>query len=247
MVVQRAADGSLNSIMQIDRDITERRQLERERERLMLESDRQRDRERIGMDLHDGIIQSIYAVTLGLEATAEDVVKDGEAAQEGLNAAIDQLSDIIRDIRSYIFELRPSRFSSDLSESLEEMVRDFGKGATMQVQAQIDHGLPALSEDARAMLFHIAREALTNARKHARASSVSLALRNHADVVRLEVHDDGIGFDTDASPLDEQHGLRNMRLRAAGIGAGLNIRSGGGKGTTIVVELPLGEREKATS
>jgi PAS domain S-box-containing protein len=246
MVVQRAADGSVQSIMQIDRDITERRQLERERERLRMEAERQHDRERIGMDLHDGIIQSIYAVTLGLEAVAEDVARDPDVALQGLNAAIDQLGDVIKDIRSYIFELRPSRFSSDLSESLGEMVRDFEKGATMQVRAQIDRSMPMLSEDERAMLFHIAREALTNARKHARASCVDLALRNHADVVRLEVRDDGIGFDSDASPLEEQQGLRNMRLRAAAIGAELTIKSGGGKGTTIMVALPLGEREGST-
>jgi PAS domain S-box-containing protein len=247
MVVQRTSDGTPASIMEIDRDITERRQLERDREQLLLESDRQQDRERIGMDLHDGIIQSIYAVSLGLEAAAEDIMKDQGAAQDGVNAAIDQLSDVIRDVRSYIFELRPSRFSSDLSESFEEMIRDFQKGASMRIDAQIDQPLPALTEEARAMLFHIAREALTNARKHAAPASVRIALLNHDDAIRLEVEDDGCGFDTSAPQRDERRGLRNMQMRALANGAEFNVRSGVGVGTAIAVVLPFGEGEGPAS
>jgi PAS domain S-box-containing protein len=243
MVAQRASDGSLASVMEIDRDITERRQLERDRARLMLESDRQQDRERIGMDLHDGIIQSIYAVSLGLEAAAEDIAADPAAAQAGVNAAMDQLSDVIRDVRSYIFELRPSRFSADLGESFEEMVRDFEKGAPMRVDSSIERSLPELTEDQRAMLFHIAREALTNARKHANPGSVRIALVNHDDHVRLEVCDDGDGFDTGADQREDHRGLRNMQVRAAAVGAEFSITSAEGAGTSVVVVLPLGKAE----
>jgi PAS domain S-box-containing protein len=245
MVVQRGPDGSFSSIMEIDRDITERQQLERDRERLLLESDRQQDRERIGMDLHDGIIQSIYAVSLGLEAAAEDIMKDPAAAQSGVNTAMDQLSVVIRDVRSYIFELRPSRFSSDLSESFEEMLRDFEKGASMHVVAEIQSPLPALTEDQRAMLFHIAREALTNARKHAAPSWVRVALQHSDHAVRLEVKDDGRGFNTSVQQQEERRGLRNMKMRADTNGAALSIESGPNAGTTIVVELPVAEDGRA--
>jgi PAS domain S-box-containing protein len=241
MVVQRAPDGSPASIMEIDRDMTERRQLERDRERLLVESERQRDRERIGMDLHDGIIQSIYAVSLGLEAAAEDVTSDPNAALEGVNTAMDRLSDVIRDVRSYIFELRPSRYSPDLADSFEELARDFEQGGAMQVEAQIDPALPVLPEQARAMLFHIAREALTNTRKHADASSVRIALERQHGTVRMEICDDGKGFDAGVARGDEQRGLRNMRTRAASVGAELSVDSRAGSGTTIVVVLPVTE------
>jgi len=247
MVAQRGATGSIDSIMQIDRDITERRQLERERQRLLVESDRQQDRERIGMDLHDGIIQQIYAVSLGLEAAAEDIGRNPDAASAALNAAIDQLADIIRDIRSYIFELRPSRFSADLAGSLHDMVREFERGAAMQVVAEIDHELPPLNEDERAMLFHIAREALTNARKHARPSCVRIALRNGGDALCLEVEDDGRGFDTKAERRDEHQGLRNMHARAAAIGAALSVESGAARGTRVAVTLPLRKPERIST
>jgi PAS domain S-box-containing protein len=247
MVVQRSSDGSPASIMHINRDITERRQLERDRERLLVESERQEDRERIGMDLHDGIIQSIYAVSLGLEAAAEDITKDPAAAQAGVNTAMDQLSDVIRDVRSYIFELRPSRFSSDLSESFEEMVRDFEKGASMKVETEIHRPLHWLTEEERAMFFHIAREALTNARKHANASSVRIALQDGEEAVRLEVRDDGRGFDTAATQQEEHRGLRNMRIRADTIGAEFRVESESGVGTAIIVVLPLRNRERANT
>jgi PAS domain S-box-containing protein len=243
MVVQRAGDGSIASIMEIDRDVTERRQLERDRELLLVESERQQDRERIGMDLHDGIIQSIYAVSLGLEAAAEDIRKDPEAALTGVNVAIDQLSDVIRDVRSYIFELRPSRFSADLGESLEEMVRDFEKGSTVSVEAAIDRTLPVLTEDARATLFHIAREALTNARKHASASSIRLALQTDGDVLSLQIQDNGKGFEPAVARREEQRGLRNMHTRAASVGAHLSIKSAAGAGTAITVTLPIRKDE----
>jgi PAS domain S-box-containing protein len=247
IVVQRAPDGTLNSIMEINRDITERRQLERDRERLLLESDRQQDRERIGMDLHDGIIQSIYAVSLGLEAAAEDVASEPEAAQRAVNTAIDQLGDVIRDVRSYIFELRPSRFSSDLGESFEEMIRDFEKGASMRVESHIEKPLPELAEDECAMLFHIAREALTNARKHANASVVRIGLRREGERVRLTVEDDGAGFDATARHVEDRRGLRNMQMRATTIGAEFKLESTPGAGTMIAVHLPIGERERVGS
>jgi PAS domain S-box-containing protein len=239
MVVQRGADGSTGSIMEINRDITERRQLERDRELLLLESERQEDRERIGMDLHDGIIQSIYAVSLGLEAAAEDISTDPQTARSGVNAAIDQLGDVIRDVRSYIFELRPSRFSANLGEALEDMVRDFEKGSSVNVNARIDGTLPVLTEDASAMLFHIAREALTNARKHASATSIRVTLQDFGDVLSLQIEDDGDGFDTERPRAEAQRGLRNMRARAASMGGDLSIKSAPGAGSTIAVTIPI--------
>jgi PAS domain S-box-containing protein len=246
MVIQRTADGSPASIMQIDRDITDRRLLERDRERLLIETERIQDRERIGMDLHDGIIQSIYAVSLGLEAVAEDIGRDPEAAQEGLNTAMDQLGDVIRDVRSYIFELRPSRFTPNLAESFDDMIRDFEKSTSMRVEPDIDRHLPQLGEDARAMLFHIAREALTNARKHANPTWIRIVLRGESGHVRLEIQDNGRGFDTQEGRAAEHRGLRNMNARAAASGAALTIKSAPAKGTTVMVELSVNAPERST-
>jgi PAS domain S-box-containing protein len=239
MVVRRSPDGSPTAIMHINRDMTERRQIERDRERLLIEAERSEDRERIGMDLHDGIIQSIYAVSLGLEAVADDIAKDPKAAETGLNTAMDQLGDVIRDVRSYIFELRPSRFTPDLAESFNDMIRDFEKSTSMRVESDIDRDLPQLGEEERAMLFHIAREALTNARRHANPKWTKIALQAQPGHVRLEIQDDGRGFDTAEGWSDEHRGLQNMNARAAASSAELTIKSAPGQGTIVIVDLPV--------
>jgi signal transduction histidine kinase len=100
-----------------------------------------------------------------------------------------------------------------------------------------------LTEDARAMLFHIAREALTNARKHASASSIRFALRYDDHALSLEIRDDGKGFEPAAAHREEQRGLRNMRTRAVAIGAQLNVTSASDAGTAITVTLPIANEE----
>ena len=93
--------------MAIVRDISDRRRLEAEREHLRAIADREQERQRIAMNLHDGVIQSIYAAALNLEMAAEDVKNKPDEAVSEINRAIDQLNDTIRDLRVYILDLRP--------------------------------------------------------------------------------------------------------------------------------------------
>jgi signal transduction histidine kinase len=197
-----------------------------------------RERERIGMDLHDGTIQSIYAVSLGLESAIEDAGASPDAVA-AMNAAIEQLNDVIRDVRSYIFELRPAKLSYDLSESLVSMIDEFRDNSQVAVHVDIAPALPPLDEDQRAAVFHITREALVNARKHAQASKVAVALRARAGSLALSIEDDGQGFDPSAAVADHHEGTRNMATRARVVGGNFSIKSAPGSGTRIEVELPL--------
>ena len=164
-------------VTSVIRDVTERKQLEEERNRLIAEQETERERQRIGMDLHDGVIQSIYAVGLNLEAAAEDVREHPDEVRGRLNRAIDQLNDTIADIRSYIFELRPTRLDGDLAESLSGLTDEFRVNSLVEVRLDLPAELPQLTADARSALFHIAQEALSNVRKHARATSAAVTLR----------------------------------------------------------------------
>jgi signal transduction histidine kinase len=196
-----------------------------------------RERERIGMDLHDGIIQSIYAVGLGLESVAEDISDEPRLAREGLETAIEHLNGVIRDVRSYIFELRPARLTEDLGASLANLVEDFRVNSLIEAAAQIAEPLPALSETQRLGLFHVAKEALVNARKHANATSVNLSLDAIDGMIQMHVRDNGRGFDLSPGLSAEHRGLLNMASRAREAGGTLSVESTPGSGTTVTMVI----------
>jgi signal transduction histidine kinase len=198
------------------------------------------ERERIGMDLHDGIIQSIYAVGLTLDYTRLLMRDSAEKAGARLEQAIDGLNAIIRDIRSYILDLQPSRISTDdLVEALTRLVREFKANTLVETELQIDSGaLHDLGRQERTALFLITQEALANTAKHAQASHVQVSLRSGSDAVILQIADNGRGFVAGPSAGPLGHGLSNMGERARAVGGGLDVESGPGKGTTVTVRLP---------
>jgi PAS domain S-box-containing protein len=230
-------DGRL--VMASVRDVTERHRLAVERDRLRAEMELRHDRDRIAMDLHDGIIQSLYAVGLGLEV-AVDQLEDGPAdARDQVDRSIEQLSRVVQDIRHYIYELRPTQFNGDLAGSLQALAREFGVASGLDVDLQLPAALPAdIGQETALAALHIAQEALTNAGKHAEASRVSLRLALCGDRVELEMTDDGRGFDL--REFSEEHrGLRNMRLRSELVGGEFRVASRSGTGTTISVSMPV--------
>lgn len=203
------------------------------------------ERERIGMDLHDGIIQSIYAVGLTLEHGAmlmDDTPDQQKDAREMIQRAIDGLNQIIRDIRNYILDLRPQRMRPyDLVGSLRRMVEEFRANAlvdiTLDVPADVGEDL---GEEVSTAIFLITQEALANAAKHADATTLSVQVnrldRGH---IMLTVKDDGTGFDETDTEAIIGHGLSNMQLRANAVGGQLHIRSAQDEGTTITAILPV--------
>jgi PAS domain S-box-containing protein len=230
-------DGRL--VMASVRDVTERHRLAVERDRLRAEMGLRQDRDRIAMDLHDGIIQSLYAVGLGLEVAVDELTDGPADARDQVDRSIEQLSRVVQDIRHYIYELRPTQFNGDLVGSLQALARDFGAASALDVDLQIPAALPAdVGQETALAVLHIAQEALTNAGKHAQASRVSLRLVLRDERIELEVTDDGHGFEL--REFSEEHrGLRNMRLRCELVGGAFRVASRSGAGTTISVSMPL--------
>jgi signal transduction histidine kinase len=205
------------------------------------------ERDRIGMDLHDGIIQSIYAVGLILEYCNLLLDEDPSSAKGKLNQAISSLNEVIRDIRNYILDLRPQRFQGkDLPGGLFELIRAFRVNTLLQADLHIEsEGDLGLMQGQASGLFHIAQEALANVAKHARARAVSVVLSRDGSQVTLVVKDNGRGFDPSRVAAYEGHGLRNMEARTRMLGGRLSVESEPGKGTTVKVSVPietLGER-----
>jgi signal transduction histidine kinase len=197
------------------------------------------ERERIGMDLHDGVIQSLYATGLKLESCLEDVGSNPALVAPELEKAIDQLNQVIADIRSYIFQLRPGMLAdADLAGAIGGLLRHLQVNALLGVKLIEEPGAcQGLSDEQTTALFLIAQEALTNVRRHAGASQVSVALTCNDGSFTMTLSDDGAGF----GPGDATggQGLRNMRERAEKLGGDLDVQSTDGGGSRISVVVPL--------
>lgn len=198
------------------------------------------ERSRIGMDLHDGVIQSIYAVGLTLESAQMILEETPDNARELLNQGIAGLNDAIRDIRNFILDLRPRRFEADLIAGIARLVREFQANAMVEVDVTVPEELSdSISPAVNQAVFLTAQEALANIARHARASCVGLDLDRDADSISLKVTDDGQGFDLQQQDQTVGHGLANMRARAEELGGSFVVISEPGQGTTIELQLPL--------
>lgn len=198
------------------------------------------ERERIGMDLHDGIIQSIYAVGLSLELGRIVLEENSDEARAHISSAIAGLDSIIRDIRSYIMDLQPARIQDEpLSAALGRLVREFRANTLVQVNLEVASAVEeGLADTSRLALFHITQEALANVAKHAHASSVTVDLSRLHDRVVLCVADDGTGFDSGKVGGIPGHGLSNMAVRARSLGGDLTVVSAPGEGTRVRAVIP---------
>ena len=198
------------------------------------------ERSRIGMDLHDGVIQSIYAVGLTLESAQMILGEKPDEARELLNQSIAGLNDAIRDIRNFILDLRPRRFEGDLTTGIARLVREFQANALIEVDVAGPEELKdSIPPDVSQAVFLTAQEALANIARHARATSVSVELNRDADSIWLNVSDDGQGFDIQLKDQTVGHGLANMRARAEELGGSFEVESVIEQGTSIRLRLPV--------
>ena len=195
------------------------------------------ERDRIGRDLHDGIIQSLYGVSLSLEDVPDIMAGAPAEAEARVDAAIESLQTSIRELRNFIYGLRPETFDgSDVPTGIIGLAEQFRYNTLIEIDVQVDPEATAgLSRERGAELLHLVREALSNAARHARARHLSIALSRTAGGPSLVIADDGQGFDADAPAAAGHHGLANMRARATAIGAVLRIESRPGEGTRIIV------------
>lgn len=216
------------------RDVQERQRLEQERNALALELETERERDRIAMDLHDGILQDIYASALALELAALGDGNDPEA----IGRVVDRLHGVVRDVRSYIFDLRPREFSGDLSEAIGSLAQEFSQNSQIQTSTEIEDGGAAADLATSMAVYNIAHECLSNIQRHSQATHVWIGLRFDGDSGQLEVVDDGVGFDPGAAQSGTHRGLRNMQSRAREVNAELNLESAKNRGTRLSVRFP---------
>lgn len=203
------------------------------------------ERLRISRDLHDGIIQSIYAVSLSLEEAVELVASDPDNAADRVDRAIDRLHTTISDIRTFIVGLG-SELGTGLADTVDSMAQELlgGTGVILESElggaAEVERRLPG---EAVHEIVQIAREAVSNVGRHSGATRAELRLVATDDEATLTIADDGVGFDPSARLGSGHFGLANLRDRAAAIAGTISIESRAGEGTRIIVRIPLAPLE----
>lgn len=196
-------------------------------------------REQLGADLHDGILQSLYGVGLGLEAARASLGTGGDGAERHLDRAVAQLRSLMAEIRRSLTD-GPGAIPEPVGwdEALTGLLRGLEVAGGPAIELDLDRRAagrmtaPVLRE----MVF-IAREAVSNAVRHAGASRILVRLLDDGAAIRLEVEDDGRGFES-AGPASGL-GLLTMTRRARQIGATLTFQSLPGRGTLVRADLPL--------
>ncbi|MBT9259554.1 MAG: sensor histidine kinase [Clostridiales bacterium] len=204
------------------------------------------ERERIAMDLHDGVTQKIYGVGLTLERAADLIDENPKEARELIETSIDQLGDVAADIRHYILDLKSRPMGQKAFPTLlYRLLQSAGLPAETTKEFYVSENLPELPRHWQWELWHIAHEALSNVARHSGATHVRVTLEETPEGLRLSIWDNGRGFPVTREKikawlLDDGRGqgLNNMRHRAESLGGRLEIQSRPGGGTTITALLP---------
>jgi signal transduction histidine kinase len=193
------------------------------------------DQERIARDLHDRVIQRLFATGLSLQGSTR-LIREDEARRR-VEAAVEELDNTVRHIRTVIFEVEAPHFGSESTRSrILELAREASRALGFQPRVTFDGPVDLeISSRIADDLLPTLREALANVARHAHAKSVTVALSVGADVL-LRVSDDGSGIAGDRPP--EGYGLANMQARAARHGGNMSIRRGDGGGTVLEWRVP---------
>lgn len=195
-------------------------------------------RERLGRDLHDHIIQSIYAIGLSVEDCRQSVSDTGRT--EGrLKTAQHQLNEVIRQLRNVISGLESNMIEpKEFRTALKSLALTLGDDKSNRIRLELEQSaVDALNPMQATELVHIAREAMSNSIRHGHAQMTTVRLHPREDQLRFVVEDDGRGFDPKLTDTNG-YGLRNMAKRAEDLGAKFTVEAQKGVGTRIVLDIP---------
>ena len=196
------------------------------------------DRERIARDLHDSIIQDLFAVGLSLQAARAQVHKDPAGVQEKIDSAIDNLDGSISALRRYIFDLRPPVWARpNLRETLADLVGQLSAPYRASVSLEVSCPADLVPRHLADELVATVKEALSNALRHSRGDGIEVRVGCGATQAVMTVADNGVGFDP--SGPGKGLGLSNMANRVAAVGGSFRVDTTPGEGTVVRATFPL--------
>ena len=204
------------------------------------------ERERISMDLHDGTLQSLYGVGMGIESLLGEI--QNERIVQKLETSVIYLKEVMGEIRTYIAQLKPYNppfarvgFTKSLGDLVEKIKGTTDLNIDLLIEGQIDHILPP---EQQLQIEHIIKESLSNIIRHSGAEQVVVTIGKEKEKIHLEIRDNGGGFSIPRVQQEKKgNGLTNMQERAKSIGGDILIQSSQ-KGTRIVGFFPCVEEEK---
>jgi len=201
------------------------------------------ERDRIAREMHDGVLQSLFSISLGLELCKKQIYRDPAVVAVKLDELQQHLNTSMTELRRFIYDLRPMKLAElGLVGAVEYWIEQITQNRPVRGRVVVQCQLPNLTPSEEACLYRVAKEAISNVVRHAGARSFEVRIDCPEDHVRLSVIDDGVGFDAEFM-LDQGTngiGLRSISDRVARDGGALEIRSVPGRGTTLSVQLPVG-------
>jgi len=198
------------------------------------------EREQLGRELHDNICQTLYAVSLTLEGVRKKLGGAGETEQR-LDQCVAELRRLNREVRAYLQDLEPGGGPhGPFGEALEAMLATQATAGGVRLVRNLDPEVTALIAPEQATdAVNIVREAVSNSLRHGQARTITVRAARGENSVVVAVQDDGTGFDP-AEPRGGGHGLVNMQARARALGGFVEVTSAPGKGTRVLLTLPVG-------
>lgn len=197
------------------------------------------ERDRISMELHDGIIQALYAMGMNL-----DLLRlNGGANPDELRTSIESVNQVIDDIRRYILDLHlTGHQKTTIYEYLETMLSRLHIPSRIQVSLDAPREVPLFKPATFEAILQMTNEAVSNAIRHAKATRINIMAVQTANALQITVADDGKGFDLEALSSHNGLGVRNVQQRAALHGGEVKIDTAPGKGTRVTIAMPIKRR-----
>lgn len=197
------------------------------------------DRSRIGRDLHDSVLQSLYAIGLNLEAARRGRNDQTVERKETDDRMILQINQLIHEVRGMIRELESGNVQEfDLSSELSTLCTTYQQAGRLCIKLDLQrNAIEVLTHEEEREILNIVREALSNCARHAAATRAAISIRMRDTNIRVSIHDNGIGFASAGQP--RGYGLANMEARAKRLGGALRIQSKTGAGTHVIAEFSL--------
>lgn len=201
------------------------------------DSVREEERKRIALEIHDELGQLLTALKMDISLLRMQFGADPDVGRR-TNDMRELVEKTIGVVRQVAANLRPAALNLGIGAALEWLVEDFGQRTGIAYELDFSGGEIALDDLRATAIFRIVQESLTNVMRHAAAASVAVGLRRDGAALRLEIRDDGRGFDYEATRHGPSFGLLGIRERVRGLGGTLDVDSGPGRGTLVSICIP---------
>ena len=232
--------GEIKGTLSSGVDISAQQELEKKQTEAILIG-AEKERKRIAIELHDGIVQALSAVSMNLKSLEDNILTLSEDNQKAYNDALDLVIDTIADTRAISHDLMPTVIlKTGLVKALEDLAVRTAKYHGIDVRIDPDHVDYGLNEMQRLNIYRIIQELTQNTIKHANATSLEIKIRKVKNEIVIVVADDGNGFDDLLENIEQRGiGLRNIDIRVKALNGELSISSAKQKGTIVEITIPV--------